>query len=194
MRVYGSNAIRNVAFVGHGAAGKTTLVDALAFVAGSTKRHGSIPEGTTLTDYSADETERKHSISLGLAFAEWADIKINLLDAPGFLDFLGEATAALHSADAAVVVLSATGGVEVGTEKVWEICDRLHLPRLLFVGQMIRRKGIDVLLDALLLLQKMPGPRPLLLGRQRSPSRSCSQSSAVRKMPGHTRSGIDGLT
>ena len=141
MRVYGSNAIRNVAFVGHGAAGKTTLVDALAFVAGSTKRHGTIPEGTTLTDYSADEIERKHSISLGLAFAEWADTKINLLDAPGFLDFLGEATAALHSADAAIVVLNATGGVEVGTEKVWEICDRLHLPRLLFVGQMDRERA-----------------------------------------------------
>jgi len=141
MRVYGSSAIRNVAVVGHGAAGKTTLVDALAYVAGSSKRHGSILEGTTLTDYSADEVERKHSISLGLAFAEWADTKINLLDAPGFLDFLGEATAALHSADAAVVVLNATGGVEVGTEKVWEICDRLHLPRLLFVGQMDRERA-----------------------------------------------------
>ncbi len=141
MRVYGSTAIRNVAIVGHGAAGKTTLVDALAFVAGSSKRHGSILEGTTLTDYSADEVERKHSISLGLGFAEWADTKINLLDAPGFLDFLGEATAALYSADAAVVVLNATGGVEVGTEKVWEICDRLHLPRLLFVGQMDRERA-----------------------------------------------------
>ncbi len=141
MRVYGSKAIRNVALVGHGAAGKTTLVDALAFVAGSSKRHGSIQEGTTLTDYSADEIERKHSISLGLAFAEWMDCKINLLDSPGFLDFLGEATAALHSADAAVVVLNATGGVEVGTEKVWEICDRLHLPRLIFVGQMDRERA-----------------------------------------------------
>ncbi len=141
MRVYGSSAIRNVAFVGHGAAGKTTLVDALAFVSGSSKRHGSIQDGTTLTDYSADEIERKHSISLGVAFAEWMDAKINLLDAPGFLDFLGEATAALYSADAAVVVLNATGGVEVGSEKVWEICDRLHLPRLIFVSQMDRERA-----------------------------------------------------
>jgi elongation factor G len=141
MRVYGSSAIRNVAFVGHGAAGKTTLVDALAFVSGSSKRHGSIQDGTTLTDYSADEIERKHSISLGVAFAEWMDTKINLLDAPGFLDFLGEATAALYSADAAVVVLNATGGVEVGSEKVWEICDRLHLPRLIFVSQMDRERA-----------------------------------------------------
>lgn len=141
MRVYGSSAIRNVAFVGHGAAGKTTLVDALAFVSGSSKRHGNIQDGTTLTDYSADEIERKHSISLGVGFAEWMDTKINLLDAPGFLDFLGEATAALYSADAAVVVLNATGGVEVGSEKVWEICDRLHLPRLIFISQMDRERA-----------------------------------------------------
>lgn len=141
MRVYGSNAIRNVAFVGHGASGKTTLVDTLAFVSGSSKRHGSIQDGTTLTDHSADEVERKHSISLGVGFAEWMDTKINLLDAPGFLDFLGEATAALYAADAAVVVLNATGGVEVGTEKVWEICDHLHLPRLIFVTQMDRERA-----------------------------------------------------
>jgi elongation factor G len=141
MRVYTSSAIRNVAFVGHGASGKTTLVDALAFVAGSSRRHGTIQDGTTLTDYSADEIDRKHSISLGIGFAEWMDTKINLLDAPGFLDFLGEATAALYAADAAVVVLNATGGVEVGTEKVWEICDRLHLPRLLFVAQMDRERA-----------------------------------------------------
>jgi elongation factor G len=141
MRVYDSAAIRNVAFVGHGAAGKTTLVDALAFVSGSSKRHGNIQDGTTLTDYSADEIERKHSISLGAGIAEWMDSKINLLDAPGYLDFLGEATAALYSADSAVVVLNATGGVEVGTEKVWEICDELHLPRLLFVTQMDRERA-----------------------------------------------------
>ena len=141
MRVYGTPAIRNVAFVGHGAAGKTTLVDALAFVSGSSRRHGSIQEGTTLTDYSADEIDRKHSISLGVGFAEWMDSKVNLLDAPGYLDFLGEATAALYSADSAVVVLNATGGVEVGTERVWEICDRLHLPRLIFVTQMDRERA-----------------------------------------------------
>ncbi len=136
MKLYGSDAIRNVAFVGHGSAGKTTLVDALAFVAGSTKRHGTIKDGTTLTDTSADEIERKHSISLGLGYAEWMDCKLNLLDTPGFLDFYGEVASALSVADAAVVVLSGTGGVEVGTEKVWEDCDHHHLPRILFVSQM----------------------------------------------------------
>ncbi len=136
MKTYGSEAIRNVAVVGHGASGKTTLVDALAYVSGSSRRHGSIKEGSTLTDTSADEIERKHTISLGVALAEWMDTKINLLDTPGLLDFYGEVASALSVADAAVVVLSATSGVEVGTEKVWEHCDQLHLPRILFVSQM----------------------------------------------------------
>ncbi|MEZ4456204.1 MAG: elongation factor G [Gemmatimonadales bacterium] len=136
MKTYGSDAIRNVAFVGHGGSGKTTLIDALAFVSGSSRRHGSIKDGTTLTDTSPDEIDRKHSISLGIAFAEWQDTKINLLDTPGFLDFYGEVASAMSVADAAVVVLSGTSGVEVGTEKVWEHCDHLHLPRILFVSQL----------------------------------------------------------
>ena len=141
MKVYGSKRHPKRGLRWSRSSGKTTLVDALAFVSGSSRRHGSIQDGTTLTDYSADEIERKHSISLGVAFAEWMDTKINLLDAPGFLDFLGEATAALYSADAAVVVLNATGGVEVGSEKVWEICDRLHLPRIIFVSQMDKEQA-----------------------------------------------------
>jgi elongation factor G len=136
MKVYGSSAIRNVAFVGHGASGKTSLVDALAFVSGASRRHGSIKDGTTLTDYSPDEIDRKHTINLGLGYAEWLDTKINLIDTPGYLDYLGEVVSGLHAADSAVVVLSGTGGVEVGTEKAWEICDGLHLPRLLFVSLM----------------------------------------------------------
>ena len=136
MKVYGSNAIRNVAFVGHGGSGKTTLVDALAFVAGTSRRHGTIKDGTALTDYTPDEIDRKHSISLGLAYAEWLDTKINLIDTPGFLDFFGRRISGLYAADAAVVVLGGVSGVEVGTEKVWEVCDRLHLPRIFFVTQM----------------------------------------------------------
>jgi elongation factor G len=136
VRVYGSTAIRNVAFVGHGGSGKTSLVDALAFVSGSSRRHGSIKDGTALTDYSPDEIERKHSINLGLGYAEWLDTKINLIDTPGYLDYFGEVVTGLHAADAAVVVLSGTAGVEVGTEKAYEICDQLHLPRILFVSLM----------------------------------------------------------
>ncbi|MBS1241558.1 MAG: translation elongation factor [Gemmatimonadetes bacterium] len=141
MKVYDTSAIRNVAFVGHSSSGKTTLVDALAFTAGSSRRHGSINDGTTLTDHTPDEIERKHSIGLGLAYAEWRDTKINMIDAPGYLDFLGEATTALHTADAAVIVISGVSGVEVGTEKAWEICDQLHLPRIIFVSQMDKERA-----------------------------------------------------
>jgi len=136
VKIYGPDAIRNVAIVGHGASGKTTLVDALAFVSGSSRRHGSIKDGTTLTDTSPDEIERKHSISLGVGIAEWMNVKVNLLDTPGYLDFFGEVVCGLSVADAAVVVLSGVSGVEVGTEKCWNACDHYHLPRILFVSGM----------------------------------------------------------
>jgi elongation factor G len=136
MRVYKTSEIRNVAVVGHGASGKTSLVDALAFVAGSSKRHGSVKDGTALTDYTADEIERKYSINLALAVAEWMDVKLNLIDTPGYLDFTGEALAGVWAADGAVVVVSATAGVEVGTEKVWDYCEQRALPRMFFVSLM----------------------------------------------------------
>jgi elongation factor G len=136
MRVYKTPEIRNVAVVGHGACGKTSLVDALAFVAGTSKRHGSVKDGTALTDYTADEIDRKYSINLAVAMAEWMDAKINLIDTPGYLDFTGEALAGVWAADGAVVVVSATGGVEVGTEKVWEYCEERGLPRVFFVSLM----------------------------------------------------------
>jgi len=136
MRVYGTADIRNVAVLGHGGCGKTSLVDALAFVAGTSKRHGSVKDGTALTDYTPDEIDRKYSINLALAMAEWQDVKINLLDTPGFLDFTGDALAATWAADAAVMVLGGTSGVEVGTEKTWEYCEARGLPRILFVSMM----------------------------------------------------------
>src|SRR5213083_1489984 len=136
MRVYKTPEIRNVAVVGHGASGKTSLVDALAFVSGTSKRHGSVKDGTALTDYTADEIERKYSINLALAVAEWMDTKVNLIDTPGYLDFTGDALAGVYAADSAVVVLSATAGVEVGTEKVWDYCEGRALPRLFFVSLM----------------------------------------------------------
>src|SRR5689334_11947065 len=140
MKVYGSNAIRNVAFVGHGGSGKTSLVDALAFVSGSSKRHGSIRDGTTLTDYSPDEIERGYSINLGCAFAEWMDTKINLIDTPGYLDFVGDALAGLAAADGALVVVGATTGVEVGTEKMFHEAIARRDP-VLFVVSMLDKEN-----------------------------------------------------
>ncbi|HEY6853123.1 MAG TPA: elongation factor G [Gemmatimonadales bacterium] len=136
MRVYKTGELRNVAVVGHGASGKTSLVDALAFVAGTSKRHGSVKDGTALTDYTADEIEHKYSINLALGAAEWLDAKVNLIDTPGYLDFTGEALAGVCAADSAVVVVSATGGVEVGTEKVWDYAEQRGVPRLFFVSLM----------------------------------------------------------
>jgi len=119
MREYRSEEIRNVAVVGHGGSGKTTLVDALAFVSGSSKRHGSVRDGTALTDFTPEEIDHKYSISLGCAVAEWEGAKVNLIDVPGYLDFQGDAIAGLAAADGALVVVSATAGVEVGTERMF---------------------------------------------------------------------------
>ena len=119
MREYLSGDIRNVAVVGHGASGKTSLVDALAFAAGATRRHGSVRDGTALTDYAAEETERHHSVALGCACVEWMGAKINFVDTPGFADFHGDAVAGLAAADGALVCVPATGAVEVGTERMF---------------------------------------------------------------------------
>src|SRR5918997_1199566 len=140
MREYSSAEIRNVAVVGHGASGKTTLVDALAFVSGSSKRHGSTKDGTALTDYAPEEIDRGYSINLGCASAEWMDSKINLIDAPGYLDFAGDALAAIAAADGALIVVSATSGVEVGTERMFrEAIDRKD--PVLFVVSMIDKEN-----------------------------------------------------
>src|SRR5256714_5207764 len=136
MRVYKTPEIRNVAVVGHGASGKTSLVDALAFVAGTSKRHGSVKDGTALTDYTPDEIERKYSINLALAVAEWLDTKVNLIDTPGYLDFTGEALAGVHAAHGAGGGVSPTRGVGVGSGKGWDYCETQGIPRLFFVSLM----------------------------------------------------------
>ena len=140
MREYSSREIRNVAVVGHGASGKTTLVDALAFVSGSTKRHGSVKDGTALTDHTPEEIDHKYSISLGCAYAEWLDTKINLLDTPGFLDFQGDAIAGIAAADGALLCVSATAGVEVGAEKTFRAAVKRQDP-VLFVATMLDKEN-----------------------------------------------------
>ena len=142
MREYRGSEIRNIAVVGHGASGKTSLVDALAFVSGSSKRHGSIAEGTTLTDIAPEEIERGYSINLGCAHAEWMDTKINLIDVPGFLDFQGDAIAGLAAADGALCVIGATAGVEVGTERMFHEAVSRGDP-VLFVVTMMDKEMAD---------------------------------------------------
>jgi len=136
MREYHANDIRNVAVVGHGGSGKTTLVDALAFVSGSSKRHGHIKDGTTLTDNSPEEVERKYSINLGCAYAEWMDSKVNLIDVPGYLDFQGDAIAGVAAADGVICVVSAAAGVEVGTQKMFREATTREDPVLFVVSMM----------------------------------------------------------
>ncbi|HKJ03903.1 MAG TPA: GTP-binding protein, partial [Longimicrobiales bacterium] len=133
---YTTERIRNVAVLGHGGSGKTSLIDALCFVSGTSKRHGSVGDGTALTMHTPEEHGHGISIQLTPAYAEHLDTKINLLDTPGYLDFTGEALSAVRVADAALIVVSATSGVEVGTERVWEYCEARGIPRIFFVSNM----------------------------------------------------------
>jgi len=142
MRDYDSAGIRNIAVVGHGASGKTSLIDALCFAAGSGKRHGTIRDGTALTDHLPEEIERGYSIALGCAYAEWMDSKINFIDAPGSLDFQGDALAALAAADGVLCVLGATAGVEVGTQRMFRAAVARHDP-VLFVVSMMDKEFAD---------------------------------------------------
>ena len=141
MKVYSGSEIRNIAIVGHNDTGKTTLVSQLLFNSGAVTRLGRIDDGTTVTDFDPDEIERKHSISTAVAFAEWKDTKINLIDTPGFGIFLMEAKSALRVADAAMVVLSGVTGVEVSTEKVWKFADEFELPRVVVINKLDRERS-----------------------------------------------------
>jgi elongation factor G len=133
---YTTDRIRNIAVVGHGGAGKTTLIDAMCFASGTSNRLGDVDEGTALTMHTPEEHAHEISIQLTPAYAEHMNAKINLLDTPGFLDFTGEALSAVRVADAAIIVVSATSGVEVGTERVWEYCEARGIPRIFFVSMM----------------------------------------------------------
>src|SRR5262245_7647229 len=141
MKVYDAPNIRNVAVVGHGGCGKTSLVSALLFDAGAVNRIGRVDEGTTVTDFDPDEIERRISLLAALAFAEWKKAKINLIDAPGYANFLSEARSALRVAEAALVVVDAVAGVEVQTQKVWGYAEEGGLARILVVNRMDRDNG-----------------------------------------------------
>lgn len=136
MNIYTTEKIRNVVLLGHGGAGKTSLAEAMAYLAGITTRMGKISEGNTIGDYDKEEIKRQFSISTSVIPIEWEGSKINILDTPGYFDFVGEVEAAAAVADAAIIVVSGKAGIEVGTKKAWEICEKYHLPRMFFVTDM----------------------------------------------------------
>jgi elongation factor G len=141
MKVYETPHLRNVALIGHGGCGKTSLVSAMLFDIGAVNRLGRVDDGTTVTDFDPDEIERKISLQTGLAYGEWRKVKINLLDTPGYANFLAEARGALRVADAALVVVDAVAGVEVQTEKVWGYAEEFGLPRVIVVNRMDRERA-----------------------------------------------------
>ena len=136
MKVYRTDEIRNVVLLGHGGSGKTSLAEAMAYVSGATSRMGKIADGNTISDFDKEEQKREFSISTSLVPVEWEKAKINILDTPGYFDFVGEVEEAVSAADAAVIVVSGKAGVEVGTEKAWELCDKYKLPRMVYVTEM----------------------------------------------------------
>ena len=141
MDKYPSEAIRNIALVSHGGAGKTSLAEALLFTSGAINRLGNIEAGTTTTDYDPDEIKRQVTINVGLAPLEWDGGKVNLLDTPGYFDFIGDLLGALRVADSAAVVVCAVSGVEVGTEKVWQYTEDFNLPRLILINKLDRENA-----------------------------------------------------
>lgn len=136
MDVFKYERIRNVALLGHGSCGKTTLAEAMAFVTGVISRQGKIEDGSTISDYDKEEQKRTFSIHTAVIPIVSDDTKINILDTPGYFDFVGEAEEAVSAADAAVIVISAKAGVQVGTEKAWNLCEKYKLPRMFFVTDM----------------------------------------------------------
>jgi len=138
--------IRNFALIGHGGAGKTSLAEAMFYKAGITNRLGSVEQGNTIMDFDPEEVQRQISINLGVGHLEWKEHLFNIIDTPGYLDFAGEVCAALRIADNVVVVIDAASGVEVGTEKYYEIAKMRNLPTFIYINKMTAQ---EINLDAL---------------------------------------------
>ena len=136
MNVYKTDQIRNVVLLGHGGVGKTTLAEAMANLAGMTSRQGRVEDGNTISDYDKEEIKRHFSISTSVIPVPWNKNKINILDTPGYFDFVGEVEEAVGVADAAIIVVSGKAGVQVGTQKAWNLCEKYNLPRIIFVTDM----------------------------------------------------------
>src|SRR5512135_12356 len=128
--------IRNVAVIAHGGAGKTSLVEAMLYDAGMTDRLGNVQDGTTVTDFEPEEIDRKITITSALAFCDWDKHRINLMDTPGFINFIEDTRGCLRVADGAVIIVSAMSGVKAETEKVWKYACEFEVPRIVFINKM----------------------------------------------------------
>jgi len=141
MKNYPAEKIRNIALVGHSGSGKTSLAEALLFAAGATTRLGKIEDGTTVSDWDPDEQKRGFSLNLSILPLEWAGCKFNVLDTPGYMDFMGEVKCGLRAVELALITMDAASGVQVGTEFAWRFADEISLPRAIFVNRMDRENA-----------------------------------------------------
>ena len=150
MKVYQTDQIRNVAFIGHSGSGKTTLTESVLFATGVTKRQGRVEDGNTFSDFDKEEISRKVSIGTSVIPTEWENIKYNFLDTPGYFDFAGEMYGALEASEAAVILVDASSGVEVGTEKAWKYTDKKGIPKMVFLNKMDKENvNFDKVFDEL---------------------------------------------
>lgn len=136
MKVYTTDKIRNVVLLGHGGSGKTSLVEAMAYLSGITSRMGKVADGNTISDFSKEEQKRQFSINTSVVPIEWDGYKINVIDTPGYFDFVGEVEEAVSAAGAAIIVVNGKAGIEVGALKAWELCEKYKLPRIIYVSNM----------------------------------------------------------
>ncbi|ERI92239.1 translation elongation factor G [Clostridiales bacterium oral taxon 876 str. F0540] len=150
MKDYRTKNLRNVGIVGHSGAGKTTLTEAILFYTKTIDRTGRVEEGTTISDYDVEEKKRKISVSTSVAPCEWGDTKINLVDMPGYFDFIGEMVEGLRAVDLALITVCGASGIQVGTEKAWDYVNRNKMPRAFFINKLDRENSnFEKVLDAL---------------------------------------------
>jgi elongation factor G len=150
MKDYGTEKLRNVVLLGHGSAGKTSLAEAMLFTSGAVNRMGEVEKGTTVADFDEEEIGRRISLNLAIVPVEWKETKINVLDTPGYTDFVGEVKSSIRVADLALIVVDAVSGVEVGTELAWDFVDEQGLPRVVVVNKMNRENAnLDRTLESL---------------------------------------------
>ena len=150
MKEYQAEQIRNVGLFSHGGAGKTSLAEAILFQSGAISRMGKVEEGTTTTDYDPDEIKRHISVSTALAPCEWQGHKLNVLDTPGYADFIGEVVQAMRVVEGAIILLDAVSGLEVGTETAWQQAEKNGVARMFYVNKMDRENAnFEATLEAL---------------------------------------------